>query len=413
MRHINYSLKPAIIDNAKPKEKAYSLTDGGGLLIEVLTSGSKVWRFKYHLDGKREKVTLGSYPEIGIKAARDKHEEMRALVEQGISPAKNKQQQAVERKAEIERATTFREFALVWVDETLFYRSAGYRAQRVRWLDSFVNPKIGDMQLDEVKPRHVLEIIEARKGTPTTADAIRVVIQQIYNFAIRKLLVDTNPATPLRGAISVPPKTHYRHLSEKELAAFWRAVPLQGAHVTTIKATQFLFLTMVRKTEMTRARWNEFDLDAAIWDIPKERMKMKRPQRVYLSRQAVDLLRQVQAVTSDRGPDGYVFPSIFKKAMPMGGETLNHFFGRMDFGVPEFCPHGTRGTAATLLREHRFPKDVVELLLAHAEKDQTTAAYNHHELADERRAALQFLADYVEKLAAGDTLIPATKPDQS
>jgi len=401
VRHVNYSLKPATIDNAKPKEKPYSLTDGGGLLIEVLTSGSKVWRFKYHLDGKREKVTIGSYPEIGIKAARDRHEELRVLVERGQSPAKAKQADQAERKQEAERAVTFEAYSRVWIQDTLFYRSAGYRAQTTRWLDQHINPKIGDMALADVKPRHVLEIIEGHKATPVMADRLRVIIQQIYNFAIRRLLVEHNPALPIKGAIVVPPREHHRHLNEKELAAWWRLLPQQGAHATTVLAAQLLYLTMTRKVELLRSTWDEFDLDAATWDIPKERMKMRRPHRVYLSTQAVEKLQAVRQLVSNTGGDAYVFPSIYKAAMPMGLETLNHFFGRIDFGVSDFSPHGTRGTAATLLREHGYRKDVVELLLAHAERNQTTAAYNHHELAEERRAALQFLANHTDKLAAG------------
>ena len=414
MRHVNYRLKPLVIDSAKPKEKPYSIADGGGLLIEILPSGAKTWRFKYHLDGKREKVTIGAYPAVSIKQARDRHEELRAMVEAGQSPAKAKQdlthwplpEQAQEaqakRKQEAEADTSFRSFAARWVEETLFYRSATYRAQIVRWLDAYVYPAIGDLALADVKPRHVLDIIEARKQNPTTADRIRVIIQQIYNFAIRKLLVDSNPAAPLRGSIAVPPKTHAKHLTEKQLGAFWRCLGEQGAHATTIAAVKLLAMTMVRKMELLRAKKSEFDLDAAVWDIPAERMKMKQPHRVFLSTQAVELLREVFALTE--GSD-YVLPSIFSSKVPMGDATLNHLFSRMDFGVSGFSPHGLRGTAATLLREAGYGKDVVELLLAHQEQDQTVASYSHIELATERAAALQFLSDRIERLAAGAEVV--------
>ena len=154
-------------------------------------------------------------------------------------------------------------------------------------------------------------------------------------------------------------------------------------------------LTMTRKSELLRSKWPEFDLDAAQWDIPAERMKMGKPHRVFLSRQAVEILRQVHELT---GHGEYVFPSIFRGSVPMGDVTLNHFFKRIDFGVPDFSPHGTRGTAATLLREHGFGRDVVELLLAHSEKNATVAAYSHMELAADRKRALQYLADRVEAL---------------
>lgn len=403
MRHVNYTLTPKAIDAAKPREKAYSLTDGGGLIIEILPGGSKTWRYKYHLQGKREKVTLGAYPAVGIKAARDKHEELRALVEAGKSPAKAKQTEAAEVRQAAERATAFRVFAQRWIDETLFYRSPTYRAQIVRWLDSYVYPEIGDLELGAVMPAHVLAILERLLGTPTTADRVRVIIQQIYNYAIRKLLVTTNPATPLRGAVVVPPKKNAAHLTPKQLGAFWRVVDKQGgAHASTILASKVLCLTMVRKMELLRAKKTEFDLEAGIWDVPAERMKMGRVHRVMLSSQALELVRLLMHFGAG---SEYLVPSIFKRETHMADATLNHFFKRLDFGVPEFSPHGLRGTAATVLREHGFGRDVVELLLAHAERDKTVAAYSHVELGPERRRAMQFWADFVERMAAGAEVI--------
>jgi integrase len=401
-RHINYVLTPKTIDAAKPRDKSYHLTDGGGLYVEVLPSGSKVWRFKYHLDRKREKVTLGGYPAFSIKEARDRHEEMRALIEHGQSPAAVKQSAAVDRRLENERAISFKTFAERWIEETMFYRSAGYRAQTIRWLEHYVYPAIGAMPLGDVRPADVLPIVEARRETAVTAERIRTVIQQIFNHAIRKLLVTSNPAAGLRGVITRPKVENHRHLSEKELAAFWRAIDKQGAHITTLQAAKLLLLTMARKSELLRSKWPEFDLDAALWDVPGERMKNGKPHRVFLSTQAVAILREIHPLT---GHGDYVLPSIFRGGVPMGDVTLNHFFKRLDFGVPEFSPHGTRGTAATLLREHGYPREVVELLLAHSEKSQTVAAYSHAEHAAERRKALQFLADRVDKLAAGADVV--------
>jgi len=289
----------------------------------------------------------------------------------------------------------------------LFYRSEGYRAQIVRWLDSYVYPAIGSRPLVEVTPGEVLAIIEKRSTTAVTAERIRVIVQQIYNFAIRKLVVSSNPAQPLRGAIARAPVEHHRHLSEKELAEFWRKLGQQGAHATTIAAAKLLMLTMTRKSELVRSKWSEFDLEAGTFDVPAERMKMGKPHRVFLSRQSVEVLREVYKLTAPaEGQDGYVFPSIFRGSVPMSDGTLNHLFKRLDFGVPEFSPHGTRGTAATLLREHEFGRDVVELLLAHGEKNANVAAYSHMELPAERKRALQFLADYIEKLAIGGDVVP-------
>ena len=398
-RHILYKLKPAAINAAKPKAKPYTLTDGGGLYVEVLPGGSKVWRYTYRLGDKRPKLTLGPYPQIAIGEARSQHEAMRAQVAAGVDPGGSLKAEARVALEVAQRAVTFREFSLVWVTETLAHLSVSYRAQMIRFLDVYICPEIGAMALGAIRSRDVLVILEKYKKTPTTADRCRSVVQQVYNFAIRKLLVDANPATPLRGAVRVPPKTHHRHLTEKELGLFWDELTTQrSAMLITIYCAKLLVLTMVRKGELRLAKWGEFDLDAAQWDIPAERMKMRLPHRVMLSRQAVELLRYLHRITG-RGP--YVFPTRFTgmAGRPISDVTLNHLFKRLSFGVPEFSPHGTRGTAATLLREHGFGRDVVELLLAHTERDQSAAAYSHMQLASERRRALQFLADKIDALS--------------
>jgi integrase len=399
-RHFNYALTPTRLNNAKPKEKPYKLTDGGGLYVLVMPGGAKTWIYQYSLDGKRREVTIGRFPEIGMTDARDRHAEYRAMVERGENPAAHKQADKAERKVrEALRADEgqFKAFSLKWIDETLADKSETYRKQIRSRLERFVWPHFGRKALEDVRPADVLAIIEKVRATPNTAEGVRVIIQSVYNYAIQKLLAESNPALPLRGVIKVPPAEHYRHLNEAELGAFWRAIGKQGAHPSTLAATRLLMYSMCRKAEVLRAKWAEIDLERAQWDIPAARMKSRRPHRVYLSRQAVELLTVQHALT---GGGEYVFPSSARPVIPMADATLNHFFKRLDFGVPEFSPHGTRGTAATLLREHGFSRDVVELLLAHAERSQTAASYHHHELEPERRRALQYLADEIDRRAA-------------
>jgi integrase len=366
----------------------------------VMPGGAKTWIYQYSLDGKRREVTIGRYPEIGVADARDRHAEYRVMVEKGLDPAAHKRAEDAERKARAELEADegqFKAFSLKWIDERLGNKSDGYRKQMNSLLERFVWPEIGRMALEGVKPAHVLAIIDKRRETPNTAENVRVLIQQVYNYAIQKLLVESNPALPLRGVIEVPKAEHHRHLSESELGAFWRAVGKQGAQPSTTAAVKLLMYSMCRKAEVLRAKWAEIDTDKAQWDIPAERMKSRRPHRVYLSTQALELLEVQRALTGDLE---YVFPSAFRAVVPMADATLNHLFKRLDFGVPEFSPHGTRGTAATLLREHGFSRDVVELLLAHTERSQTAASYHHHELEGERRRALQYLADEIDRQAA-------------
>ncbi|MEF9385056.1 integrase arm-type DNA-binding domain-containing protein [Ralstonia solanacearum species complex bacterium KE056] len=400
MRHINYKLSPVGITNAKPKDKPYKLTDGGGLFVLVQSSGAKTWRYQYVILGKRRAVVIGRFPEISVKDARDQHEAYRAMVERGEDPATQKQADIAERKARTTQKDDdgqFKAFSVKWINERLAGKTEGYRAQILSRLERFVWPAIGRKALEDVKPAHVLAIVEGLRAMPNTAEGTRVIIQQVYNYAIQKLLVESNPAVPLRGVITVPKAEHHRHLSESELGTFWRALGKQGAHPSTTAAVRLLVYSMCRKSEVLRAKWAEIDLDKAQWDIPAERMKSRRPHRVYLSRQALEVLEVMRAISGD---GAYVFPSVKIASVPLAEATLNHLFKRLDFGVPEFSPHGTRGTAATLLREHGFSRDVVELLLAHTERSQTAASYHHHELEAERRKALQYLADEVDRQAA-------------
>ena len=397
-RSQSYSLRVAAIEAAKPKDKAYVLTDGAGLHLEVLATGTKVWRYKYRFDGRQDKITIGRYPAVSLKQARMIHEALLEAVHRGEDP-KAKQVEGFTGTRVKPAGPTFEAYARQWVKETLYYRSAAYRAQQLRWLEAHVFSEIGSQPLASVEPKDILSILDALRGTPTTAEGVRSLIQRVYNYAIRNLQADSNPALMVRGAVAVPKKRHHRHLLEPELAKFWRLIPRQGAHFTTQAATQLLVYTMVRKGELIRSRWGEYDLDAAIWDIPAERMKMRKRHRVFLSRQAVELLRLVHTMT---GHQEYVFPSIFTasgRVAPMSDVSLNHFFKRMDFGVPDFSPHGIRGTTATLLREHGIRSEVVELLLSNAPRGQVETAYNHAELAEERKQALQFLADYLDKLS--------------
>lgn len=403
MRACNYTLTPTRINNAKPKPRQYKLSDGGGLYLQVSTAGLKTWRFQYRFGGVRAEVTIGKYPEIGVADARDRHFEYRTMLERGVDPAEARRTEIEQRRQRVQEARKpeldFEAFSKRWIAERLSTRSATYRSQIESRLERFVWPRIGHKGLPDVRPADVLQVIEAQRATPKTAEGVRVIIQQVYNYAIQKLLVEVNPALPLRGVIEVPPAQHHKHLRESEIGPFWRSVEKQGAHFVTIAATKMLMYSMCRKSEVLRAQWSEIDFDKAQWDIPAERMKMKRPHRVYLSRQAIELLRLLHALS---GHGVYVFPSVLRGSLPLADATLNHFFGRLDFGVEGFSPHGTRSTTATLLREHGFGRDVVELLLAHAEKSSTAAAYHHHEMADQRRRALQYLADEIDRLAAND-----------
>lgn len=414
-RALNYTLDAKTANAAKPKDKPYPLADGGGLFLEVLPGGSKVWRYSYRIDGKRTKVTIGPYPTIGIKAARDRHEELRKTLLDGINPARQKQIAKVERIAQVAQAMTFKTFAEIWVKEKLSTMTERSRKQATRWLANDVYPVIGEIPLGDVHPADVLKLLEGMRNTPTKATTIRSNIERIYQYAAQKLLVSSNPATPMQGLIDRPQAVNYRHLQPSEVRGFLEGVRTCGAHQGTRLAVEFLMLTVVRKDNVCKARWEHFDLAAKTWTIPGRTvgangfMKMPRPHTVYLSKQAMDILERARALSDT---SEWVFPSVHRLSEPMSEVAINHLFSRLRAtgDIPEaFKPHGLRATASTMMNEQGIAPDVVETILAHKEKNATRGSYNHATYVKAVTAALQWYADYLDKLVKGGDVVRLRK----
>ena len=411
-RALNYTLTDTKARAAKPKAKAYPLSDAGGLYLDVLPTGSKAWRYSYRIDGKRSRATIGSYPEIGVKAARDAHELMRAQLATGIDPARKKQVDRIARVAKSAQTGTFQTFAKIWVIEKLSTTTARTQKQTLAWLKNDVYPAIGSLPLGQVHPADILKLLEGMRNTPTKATSIRAIIERIYGYAAQKLLVTINPATPMRGLVDKPAAKHYQHLTRGEVRGFLQAVRACGAHAGTRLAVEFLMLTAVRKDNVCKARWEHFDLAAKTWTIPgctvgaNGFMKAPRPHTVYLSKQAMALLERAQALSSG---SEWVFPAVTTTTKPMGDVAINHLFSRLrEIGeIPAgFAPHGLRGTASTMMNEEGIAPDVVEAILAHKEKNTTRGSYNHATYTNAVTDALQWYADQVDKMVAGANVIP-------
>ncbi|MEJ8856368.1 integrase arm-type DNA-binding domain-containing protein [Variovorax robiniae] len=427
MPEVKLKLTPSLLSAAKPDPKgSYKMSDGSvvpGLFALIQPAGTKSFVFSFTLHGKRKEVTLGRFPNgLSLAEARAKAVAMRADVERGKDPAAaTKAAKAAEKAkhAPPPPESAFALFAEKWQTERLAKRADSYKAQIQSRLDRFVFPEIGHKALAAVTPRDVLAIIEPLQiATPNTAEGVRKIVQAIYDYAIAKLLVETNPARPLRGIVDVPPSEETPKLSPEELGRFWQTLDKQtGAHRTTIAAAKFLVYTMTRKNETLKAKWTEFNLEAGTWTIPKERMKKKKEHIVFLSRQAKALLEEQKVIS---GKLEYVFPSAFRNHCPLAEVTLNHLFKRMDIR-PDFSPHGTRSTTASLLRnlriesvdpdgvrrEKRVEYDVVEMLLAHT-MTGVAGRYQRQDLFEERAEALQLLADEIDRLAAA-----AAKPEEA
>ena len=410
-RTCNYTLTDKRIQAAKPKAKPYPLADAGGLYVDVLTSGSKVWRYSYRIDGKRTKVTIGGYPAIGIRVARNTHEELVAARAAGIDPARQKQLNKINAAATTAQAQTFETFSRVWFAEKMAKATARTQKQNLGWLVNDVFPVIGATPLGEVHASDMLKLLEGMRNTPTKANNIRAIIERIYQYGAQKLLVTHNPATAMKGLIDKPPAKHYPPLKPNELRGFLEAVRTCGAHQGTRLATEFLMLTVVRKDNVCKARWEHFDLEKGAWTIPGRTtggngfMKMPEPHTVYLSRQAMALLEKARYLS---GTSEWVFPSVQTQSKPMNDVAINHLFSRLRANgeIPKvFAPHGLRSTASTMMNEQHFPPDVVEVILAHKEKDATRGSYNHARYVKGVTEALQWYADKLDELVAGADVI--------
>ncbi len=410
-RAVNYTLTDKKIQALKPKDKPYPVADGGGLLLEVLTSGSKVWRYSYGFNGKRTKATIGAYPVITIKHARNTHEAMRLTLAQGIDPARKKQLDKVQAKATAVQAQTFETFARLWFAEKLVHATARTQKQNLGWMVNDVFPAIGAIPLGEVHASDVLRLLETMRNTPTKAHNVRAIIERVYQYAALKLLVTHNPATAMKGLIDKPPAKHYPPLKPGEIRGFMQAVRTCGAHLGTRLAVEFLMLTVTRKDNVCKARWEHIDIAAKTWTIPGRTvggngyMKADRPHTVYLSTQALALLERARHLS---GASEWVFPAVQTTSNPMTDITFNHLFARLrdEGSIPAHIkPHGLRSTASTMMNEHGIMPDIVEAILAHKEKNTTRGSYNHATYTQAVTEALQWYADRIDKLVAGADVI--------
>lgn len=410
-RALNYKLNDKKVVAAKPEAKPYPLTDGGGLFLDVLPSGSKVWRYSYRNEGKRTKVTIGPYPTIGIKTARDAHENLRGALLMGVDPARQKQLDKSKRLADSAKSQTFETFADIWISEKLALLTARSQKQTKAWLKNDVFPIIGTLPLGNVHAKDILKLLERLRNTPTKANNIRAIIERIFQYAAQKLLVTVNPAAAMRGLIDQPPPKHYRHLQPGEIPNFIEAVRTCRAHQVSKLAVEFLMLTVVRKDNVCKARWAHIDLASKTWTIPGRTvgangyMKSPKQHMVHLSKQAIALLGEAWELSEE---SEWVFPSVQSLLKPMTEVALNHLFARLraSGNIPlDFAPHGLRGTASTMMNEHGFAFDVVESILAHKDRDATRASYNHATYAKAIAEALQWYADRLDQLASGANVV--------
>ncbi len=391
------------IKSLKAKSERYRVSDSGGLTLEIMPSGTKAWRYRYQLHGVRQPtLTIGNYPEISLADARKRRDEWAILVARGESPKRAMQ---AEKSAKL---NTVAAFGAEWLNEQVKGKSDSYVTTMRRLMQKDVYPVLGSMPLADVKPIDILELCDRIKarGAPKMALLTRNVLRRMYDFAIARQMAETNPAAALVARFIATEESRTRVLAPIEIGQVLRGIYASDIRRALKLALNLLFITMVRKAELTEASWDEFDLESALWDIPAERMKKDKPHRVYLSRQAVAMLNELRSFA---GESAYLFPSTRGyEDRPISKSTLNQAVRALSLDVQHFVLHDFRRTASTHLHEMGHSSDAIEMALAHKIQG-IKGVYNRAEYAAQRRVILQAWADFVQAQLDGASVTPLFK----
>jgi integrase len=391
-------LTDAAVRRAKSKNKPYKLFDSGGLYLVVTPNGGKWWRFKYLFLGKEKLISMGTYPDISLKEARQRRDQERKRVTEKIDPASYRK--AVKAALTDSLANSFEVVAREWLDKQTTVWSPSNLAKVKGHLGLNIFPYIGDRPIADIQAPELLthlRRIESR-GAMETAHRILQTCGQIFRYAIITGRATRDPAADLRGALQRVPKTkHLAAVTEpKAVGELLRALyAYRGSDIVRC-ALRLAPLVFLRPGELRKAEWKEINFDQAEWNIPGERMKMREPHLVPLARQAVEILRELQPIT---GPSKYLFPSLRSFQRPMSDNAVLSALRRMGIPKEEMTGHGFRAMARTVLDEvlHVRP-DYIEHQLAHAVRDPNGRAYNRTAHLPERRKMMQDWADYLDKL---------------
>ncbi len=382
------------IRNAIPGDRTYRLTDEKGLTLLVTPQGAKWWRLRYRFAGKERMLSLGTYPEVSLKRARQKRDEARALLADGVDPSASRK---AARAAQVEAmANTFEALAREWYQTKHSLEVVPAHAERnLRRLEQYVFPTLSRTPVREINAPEVLETLRriVRQGKLETAHRVKALIGQVMRYGIATGRADRDPTPDLRDALPPSRPTHHAALVKPEdVAPLLRAIEDYGGQPATRAALKLAPLLIVRPGELRKARWADFDLDRAEWVTTA---KGRVPLVVPLSSQARDILGELNPLT---GRGIYVFPSVRGRGRPMSNNTMNAALKRMGYG-DDMTGHGFRAMARTILVERLgYPVEVVEMQLGHRVRDVHGRAYNRTEWLGNRREMMQAWADYLDRL---------------
>lgn len=392
------------IRNAKPKERSYKLFDGGGLYLEVSPAGGTWWRLKYRYHGKEKRISLGTYPEVSLKEARERRDEARKQLANGINPSE--QRKAQKSTIQERSANSFELIAREWHGNFQAQWNAKHAQTILKRLETNIFPWLGDQPIDNIGAPELLKSIRRieERGAPETAHRVLGCCGQIFRYAIQTGRAQRDPSADLRGALQPVKTTHFAAITEPDkVAGMLRAIDSYEGTLPVRCALRLAPMVFVRPGELRHAEWADIDMAAAEWRYTIS--KTGTPHIVPLSRQALAILDELHPLT---GSGRYVFPSARNPRgdRPMSDNAILAALRRMGIGKEEMSGHGFRAMARTILDEVLgFRADFIEHQLAHAVRDPNGRAYNRTAHLKERKQMMQAWADYLDKLKAGAKII--------
>jgi len=385
-------LTDVAIRKEKPRLKPRKLFDFGGLYLLLNPDGSRWWRFKYRIFGREKLLSLGVYPEITLRRARDRRDEARRLIADGVDPA-------LKRQAEKQAAgENFESVAREWLKLQTDKLTPGTLGRERDRLEDFIFPYLGRRPIAQIKAPELLSAlrrVEAR-GKIETAHRTKSVCSRVFRYAIATGRAERDVAADLKGALRPAITRNFPAITEPaRIGELLRAIDGYLGQPSAVFALRLAPYVFVRPGELRQAEWSEMDLEGALWRIPAERMKAREAHLVPLSTQSLALLSELKPIT---GAGSKVFPSLRSHERPISNNTLNAALRRLGYSTDEMVAHGFRSMASTCLNEQGWHPDLIELQLAHAERNQVRAAYNRAQRLGERRTMMQAWADYLDRL---------------
>ncbi|WP_042421048.1 tyrosine-type recombinase/integrase [Comamonas granuli] len=380
------------------------LADEKALYLEVTAAGGKYWRWKYRYGGKEKRLALGVYPEVSLAQAREARDDARKALKNGTDPGQLRRE--AKAASAFDQANTFEAVARLWWEHWRDGKSPRHAEYAIKRLEADAFPLLGSRPIASLTAKDLTRMAKAvqERGAIDLAHRVLQMAGQVMRYAVAHDLIERNPATDVKPSDTLKSrrKENYARLGEKELPELLRKIEAYQGGPYTRLAMQLMALTFVRTSELIAARWAEFDLQAAEWRIPPERMKMKTPHIVPLSPQAVEVLKVLHTLSGGRE---LLFPGERDHAKPMSNNTILKALERMGY-KGRMTGHGFRGMASTILHEQGYAHHAIELQLAHQERNEVSAAYNHALYLQERRVMMCDWANHLDKLRRGADVVP-------